>query len=342
MSHTKNYLVILSFVLALVSCRNQKVKHKSSGENVAAITAEATTPNYNDAVNTTAFSDAYTGSITQTFIVKQNKITILTGKKGLKVTVNPSALETEDGQPVDGDIKVGMVELTSSEDLFRSNAATMSNGKLLVSGGSYFVGMECNGKKLKLKNNSTIQMEFPKIKDNEMELFYGDKDEEGSINWVKADEPLTGNSSIALRAIYNPPYPDNEQRKRFKSKFRLYKSLNDKVYYQKKLMTIEQMTNVLHHNGVDKNMDTLLIPAYDFYAGLSYNRNYKYDTIKRYRIVSCKDIDTELDSMEKEKKITALRDEVNRKYNEEWWKENNDGTLESNLQRYYAPSSVSG
>ncbi|MES2848171.1 MAG: hypothetical protein V4685_03905, partial [Bacteroidota bacterium] len=41
-----------------------------------------------------------------------------------------------------------------------------------------------------------------------------------------------------------------------------------------------------------------------------------------------------------EKKITAERDAANRRYNAEWWKQNDDGTLESKIQRYYAPSSV--
>jgi hypothetical protein len=140
--------------------------------------------------------------------------------------------------------------------------------------------------------------------------------------------------------VYRPPYPGNDERKRFKSRFKLYKTLTDQVYYQKNLMTIEQMAHVLHNNGVDKNIDTLQIPLYEFYYGLSYNPKFKYDTVKRYRIVSCKDIEADIDSMAKEKKITEEREEANRKYNEEWWKTNDDGTLEGKLQRYYAASSV--
>jgi hypothetical protein len=184
------------------------------------------------------------------------------------------------------------------------------------------------------------------LKEEEMELFYGDKDEEGNINWVSADEQLVfnvsgaDNNSVARRALYNPPYPDNEKRKRFKSRFKMYKSLTDTVYYQSKLFTIAQMTHALHNKGVDKNIDTLFIPAYDFYYGLTYDRNFTYDTIKRYRIVSCKDIEADNEYREKEKRITQERDEANRRYNEVYWAKNDDGTLETKLQRYYAPSSV--
>ncbi len=344
MSHKKDYILFLAVILFAVSCQNKKTKQEHDNTNVT-VTASPDTAatNYNEAVSISAYNDAYTSSITQKFIVKPKRVTILTGKKGLKVTVNPAELETEDGEPVNGNITVKMVELTSSEDLFKSNAATMSNGRLLASGGSYFIGMECNGKKLQVKNKRTIKMEFPQLKEEEMELFYGDKDKEGNINWAKAEEPLSFNSTpdkIAVRAVYNPPFPDNEQRKRYKSKFKLYKKLTDTVYYQDKLMSIERLIHTLKNNGVDKNIDTLLIPAYDFYYGLEYNRNYKYDTIKRYRIVSCKDIEDDIAYWEAEKKITAERDEANRRYNAEWWKQKDDGTLESKIQRYYAPSSV--
>ncbi|MES2848170.1 MAG: hypothetical protein V4685_03900, partial [Bacteroidota bacterium] len=297
MPHKKNYLLLFAVILFAVSCQNKKTKQEYDS-GIGSVTANDTVAaNYAEAISMSTYNDAYSSSITQKFIVKQKRVTVLTGKKGLKVTVNPAELVTEDGEPVNGNIAVEMVELTSSEDLFKSNAATMSNGRLLASGGSYFIGMECNGKKLKLKGEHTIKMEFPQLKEEEMELFYGDRDKEGNINWTKADEPLSFNSTpdkIAVRAVYNPPFPDNEQRKRYKSRFRLYKRLNDTVYYNDKLISIERLVHTLKENGVDKNIDTLLIPAYDFYYGLEYNRNYTYDTIKRYRIVSCKDIEDDI------------------------------------------------
>ena len=344
MPHKKNYLLLLAVILFVISCQNKKAKQHINHNIVSATSIDTVQTNYAEAASVSAYNDAYTSSITQKFIVKQKSVTVLTGKKGLKVTIDPADLETEDGRPVNGNISVEMVELTTSEDLFKTNAATMSNGKLLASGGSYFIGMECNGKKLKLKGKRAIKMEFPQLKEEEMELFYGDKDTEGNINWVKAEQPLSFNTTpdnTAVRAAYNPPYPDNEQRKRYKSKFKLYKKLTDTVYYRDKLMSLENLIHTLKSNGVDKNIDTLLIPAYDFYYGLDYNRNYEYDTIKRYRIVSGKDIEDDIAYRAAEKKITAERDEANRKYNAEWWKNNDDGTLESKIQRYYAPSAVS-
>lgn len=337
MLHLKNYATILVSILVLVSCNNDQPKEKDVDD--IAVTTQAIAPpvKNNEAFNAAVFNEAYISSITQTFTAKRKSVSVITGKKGLKVTVNPASLETMDGQPVTGDITVKMIELTTSGDLFKSNAATVSNGKLLASGGSYYVGMECNGKQLRVKGRQSVQMEFPKIKEGDMELFYGDKDKEGNINWVKAEQPLAFNYDPPVRNAYNPPFPGNEERKRFMSKFKMYKSPNDKIYFDNKLITILQFAQLLQSRGVDKNIDTMFIPSYEFYYGLQYNSKFKYDAIKRYRIVSCQDIEDDIAYRTVQRKITEERDMANRKYYDTWWKAN---SLEGQIQDYYAPSSV--
>ena len=80
--------------------------------------------------------------------------------------------------------------MTTSNDLFKSNAATVSNGRLLASGGSYFIGMENNGQKIRLKKGHSLPVDFPVFAKEEMELFYGERDSAGSMNWVKAGNKL--------------------------------------------------------------------------------------------------------------------------------------------------------
>lgn len=340
MLHKKTSPLFFSFLFLLLSCNDQKPKEKAATKNDASA-ASVTNNNVNKEVfNTSFFNDAYVNSITQTFTVKRKKLSVITGKKGLKVTIDPSVLETEDGKPVNGDITVKIVELTTSEDLFRSNAATMSNGKLLASGGCYFVGMECNGKVLHVKEDQSIQIEFPKIKEEGMELFYGEKDEDNNINWVSAQQKLLEVVNAIDKTIYSPPYPGNEERKRFKSWLRLYKNLDDKVYYQKKLVSIENLVNELHKNGVDKNIDSLFIPAFEFYYGLTYDPKFKYETIKRYRVASCSDIERNDDSVAEYKRITAFQDEANKNYYQQWLKWNQENSLEQKMTQYYAPAAV--
>jgi hypothetical protein len=71
-----------------------------------------------------------------------------------------------------------------------SNAQTISDGKLLISGGAYFIGMTSNGEQLKLKEGRSLSVQFPKLSEKEMALFYGQRNDLGQMNWQIATETL--------------------------------------------------------------------------------------------------------------------------------------------------------
>jgi len=285
------------------------------------------------------YSNAYTQNITQTFVVKQKSVAVVKGKKGLKVRIDPGVLEKADGTAVDGDVLVKIVELTTADELFRANAATVSNGELLLSGGSYYVGMECNGQDLKIKEGRQLQMEFPRIKDNDMELFYGHRNENGDMNWVRAAEPLRIQQQYFE---YAPPYPVNYATNRFYSKYKMFDSLTEKVFFMEKKMTIREMVEVLQQRGVDKHIDSMYLSWDQLYRtpypyGDSIRPSY---FVKKYRIMSCSQIQEEKDSLDKIAAVQKQRDEANRQYEEAWQKKYAANSLESQLQKYYAPAGV--
>jgi hypothetical protein len=334
--------VYLSFVLCtfiLFSCSNKKVKNTAG--SVTAVISDTVQVQPDEAIDLSEYSNAFANNITQTFTAAQHKISVLTAKKGLRVTVNPAALEKEDGTAVDGKINVSIIELTTSEDLFRSNAATVSNGRLLASGGSYFIGMECNGQKLKIKEGKILNLELPKLKNNEMELFYGNRNNEGSMNWLKAEEPLVFNTAQNF-ADYNPPYPDTAAWKPYYSKYHLYDSLNSKVIFNGKQITVKEMVGILQKKGIDKNIDSLYIDWRDTYYKGCFLGEHRYRTFswKKYRIISCADLEAEKDSLAKERKIKNQHDIANKKYDEAWEKTNEENSFTGQLQKYYSPSSV--
>src|SRR5262249_9245855 len=126
---------------------------------------------------------------------------------GLTITVDPGSLEREDGTPLQGDIDISVIELTNVNDLFKSNAATISNGKLLVSGGSYFIGMKNGNSKIKIKKGKSIETEFPFLKKDDMELFYGERDTKGNMNWKEAGTKLQpGFETISFDQYNNDIY----------------------------------------------------------------------------------------------------------------------------------------
>jgi len=119
----------------------------------------------------------------QFFSISSDSIVHVIGEKGTVININPSDLITENGHPIVDNIEVELKELTNQNQMFRTNAQTVSNGKLLVSGGAYFINIKTKGQQVKLKPNKTLKVEFPKLAENEMTLFYGQRDSLGQINW---------------------------------------------------------------------------------------------------------------------------------------------------------------
>ena len=316
----------------LFSCNSKK------GKNSIAVTENASLPADTVYVLPDNFFDIrenntrFENSVTQKFTVPGKKISIITGSKGLKVTINPSALELEDGSPVEGKIDVRIIELTTGNDLFKSNAATVSNGRLLASGGSYFIGMENNGQKIKLKKGHKLPVDFPVITKQEMELFYGERDSAGSMNWVKAGDKLEqqfeeiqfNTISSGTSIVLKEPT--------IKSKYHLFNKLNAKVYFMNKLMTLSDMVAEFKKRGIDKIIDTLY---YNWYGGndivYSYNERVDdgYRHGRQYRVISREELCREKEEMEK----------ANVEYKNAL-EAQSQKAMTSQLKKYYAPATI--
>jgi len=333
------YVTLVLCTIILFSCNYKKAQSNT----VATVTSNVDTAKLKADENTSLseYSAAFIENAAQKFIVAPQKISVITADKGLRVTVDPAALQKADGSAVNGKIEVRIIELTTSEELFKSNAATVSNGRLMASGGSYFIGMQSDGQKLQLKKGNHLQVDFPKLKDAEMELFYGSRDSLGDMNWIKAAQPLIFNTDMDY-AGFKLPYPEAKGRHQYKSKFALYESVNSKVIFGEKELTIKELVSLLQKRGIDKDIDSVFLD-YDeaIYNGFLIN-DYRYSTYryKMYRVISCKEQEAEKDSIAKEEKMRGERIAANSKYEEEWGKQNEENSLTGRLKKYYAPSAV--
>lgn len=115
----------------------------------------------------------------------------IVGAKGTVITVVAADLETVSGKPLGNHIDIELKELTTTEELARDRAATVSDGKLLVSGGAYYINMTSGGEQLKLKAGKTLAVQFPRYTKEDMSLFYGRKDSLGQMNWKGTDKAFT-------------------------------------------------------------------------------------------------------------------------------------------------------
>lgn len=115
--------------------------------------------------------------------IPADKPRTVTGAKGTVVQLDPADLETADGSPVGKNIDLTLIELTDRYEMLRSNAQTESGGRMLVSGGAYYIGCSTDGHEMRLRPGRKLAVSFPKKAKEEMALFYGKRDSAGNMNW---------------------------------------------------------------------------------------------------------------------------------------------------------------
>lgn len=137
----------------------------------------------------------------QKIIVSTKQPSIITGSKGLKIMVDPASLEPENGTAIGQTIEVRMKEITNQEELFKNNAPTICSGKLLISGGSYYIEMFSAGNKLRVKNGKSLKINVPSYTAGKMELFYGERDANGILNWQPAGDQMNARriTSVSIK-----------------------------------------------------------------------------------------------------------------------------------------------
>jgi hypothetical protein len=124
----------------------------------------------------------------QQLTAPSDKATNVKGAKGTTIHVDPNRLETVDGSPLGDDIQIELLEMTDNSSMLLNNTQTVSNGQILVTGGAYYLNMTSDGKQLKIKKEKGLEVEFPKLTDDEMDLFLGERDSLNQINWIETDQ----------------------------------------------------------------------------------------------------------------------------------------------------------
>lgn len=199
--------------------------------------------------------------LTQKFYLPANRVTVIQASKGLKVTVDPDALETLDGKSVPAEMEASVVELSSGEDFFKANAATVSNGRLLESDGSYWIRITSAGKELRIRKGKFLLMEFPRKAKKGMELFYGKRNTAGEMNWFRAGYALTvptesiqferyGSAGSANRYSYELTTvykPDSNH---------VFQSLQETLYYKEKPVPLKDFMDTLRSHSANVYLDT--------------------------------------------------------------------------------------
>ncbi len=141
-------------------------------------------PYYNIAVADSLIKDDVKLS-PQHFFIDNSKDTIIESSDGIVFAIKANTFLNEDGKNISGQINLVIKEALSADEIVSSGLSTTSNGKLLETGGMFYLNAFNEGKEVKINPKNAIQAKVPteEVKPGMM-LYDGEKTADGQINWV--------------------------------------------------------------------------------------------------------------------------------------------------------------
>ncbi len=123
---------------------------------------------------------------------------VVIGEEGTELLIPADAFLYPDGTPVTTDVEILLTEVANKPELILSNLPTVSNGRMLVSGGVIKIEAIADGKQLHLASGKSVLVNFPGGYVKDMQLFKGQYDASGTMNWVPmTDAPNAGAHPMA-------------------------------------------------------------------------------------------------------------------------------------------------
>jgi hypothetical protein len=137
--------------------------------------------------------------------INSNITTLTNLASGLTCIFPPLCCQKPNGTPVTGKVYVELLLVKTRGDMIRMAKPTSSNGRLLVSGGEFFIKLKKDGDELQLKPGTFFQVKYNDPQPSPlMKVFYGDETNPNQFNWLASDTagtilPVTaGNTFYSL------------------------------------------------------------------------------------------------------------------------------------------------
>ena len=171
-------LILALLLLLLVSCKDEK-QHEVEQDVTTEIPDLIA-----DSGNRKAFTTDNLNM--QIFTLDAEKDNTIKGEKGTELTIPKNTFTDAQGNVVTGNITVQLKEALSISDIVTGGLTTTSNGKILSSGGMLYINAKQGNADVFIGESKSIGVSMPT--DNfvpEMQIFTGDEDADGNINWVE-------------------------------------------------------------------------------------------------------------------------------------------------------------
>lgn len=162
----------------------------------------------------------------QTFAIRADQVNTITGTNGTTITIPANSLVDKNGRPVKGEVKIELKEFLQPADAAFNHLSTISDGRLLESGGMFSIKASVGNQEVKLSNGATMMVNMPTINMQKgMSLFTAVKTPQGITEWKK--------TAVPFNPVYNSPPPPPP-----------VVSLNEIALYKCLLPNIEKPTDV--------------------------------------------------------------------------------------------------
>lgn len=139
--------------------------------------------------NLSALKKQLSATAEQTISMQPDQEQQITAAGGTVVVIPAQSFVFEDGTAPDGPVEVIIKEAYSTSDWIAQNLHTMSDGRLLQTGGMVYIDAQSDGKPLVLAAGASLTVAMPARQvDPGMELFYSRPDAGGNINWQPAGQ----------------------------------------------------------------------------------------------------------------------------------------------------------
>jgi hypothetical protein len=123
-----------------------------------AISCSENTPSKTRVINNVLSSENLP---TQTFEINTENDTIIKGKSGTEITIPKNSFVDKKGNAISGKIIFELKEALTLADMIMGNLTTLSDSKILQTGGMIYTNATANGENVFIANNKGLQISVP-------------------------------------------------------------------------------------------------------------------------------------------------------------------------------------
>jgi len=182
----KRHFLIFIIFISVLSCKKDQEPTP---------TPPPTTPTSTNVPNAiSSFFNQNVTDATQSFTIDASTWQSINGTQGTSIWVAPNSFNDANGNVVNGNITIELIEVLTKADMIWLNKTTTSNNQLLISGGEISVKAYQNGNQLTLSSNGSLSVSIPDNNQGSMDLFLGTEDINGNINWDTTNVPVLDSS----------------------------------------------------------------------------------------------------------------------------------------------------